>query len=63
MLSRGHRWGRSVRLVLILLVLSCPLLAAASPAALPAMAQAAAPAATPAAVPAGSNQLPSLPNV
>ncbi|WP_321823703.1 flagellar type III secretion system pore protein FliP [Xanthomonas citri] len=63
MLSRWNRWGRSVRLVLILLVMSCPLLAAASPAALPAMAQAAAPAATPAAVPAGSNQLPSLPNV
>ncbi|WP_438799849.1 flagellar type III secretion system pore protein FliP, partial [Xanthomonas hortorum] len=55
------RWGRSLRLILILLVMSCPLLAAAAPAALPAMAQAAAPAAAPA--PAGANQLPSLPNV
>ncbi|MFB0396755.1 flagellar biosynthetic protein FliP, partial [Xanthomonas euvesicatoria] len=35
MLSRWNRWGRSVRLVLILLVMSGPLLAAASPAALP----------------------------
>ncbi|KEZ94799.1 flagellar biosynthesis protein flip [Xanthomonas vasicola pv. vasculorum NCPPB 895] len=61
MLSRWNRWGRSVRLVLVLLVMSCPMLAAATPAtpaALPAMAQAAAPA-----VQAGSNQLPSLPNV
>ncbi|NEL41975.1 MAG: flagellar biosynthetic protein FliP, partial [Xanthomonas perforans] len=40
MLSRWNRWGRSLRLVLILLVMSCPLLAAATPAALPAMAQA-----------------------
>lgn len=62
MFSRWNRWGRSVRLVLILLVMSCPLLAWATPAALPAMAQAAAPAAAPAA-PATGNQVPTLPNV
>ncbi|RBC65644.1 flagellar biosynthetic protein FliP, partial [Xanthomonas oryzae pv. oryzae] len=36
MLSRWNRWGRSVRRVLIVLLMSCPLLAAATPAALPA---------------------------
>lgn len=29
MFSRWNRWGRSLRLVLILLAMSCPLLAAA----------------------------------
>ncbi|WP_108807215.1 flagellar biosynthetic protein FliP, partial [Xanthomonas fragariae] len=59
MFSFWNRLGRSMRLVSIVLVMSCPLLAAAAPAAVPAMAQAAAPAAAP----AGSNQLPSLPTV
>ncbi|HBK46987.1 MAG TPA: flagellar biosynthetic protein FliP, partial [Xanthomonadaceae bacterium] len=42
MLLRWNRWRRSLRLVLILLVISLPMAALATPSALPGMAQAAA---------------------
>ncbi|HEY0333216.1 MAG TPA: flagellar type III secretion system pore protein FliP [Stenotrophomonas sp.] len=57
------RTARALRLILILLLAICPVLAAAAPGALPAMTQSAAAQSTGAPAPATGNQLPSLPNV